>query len=124
VGLKTKRTGEHKTRLCLNGSAQVQGVDFDQAFLAALRQSSICVLMAIRAHKGLNLNARRHDLVAAFLQGTLLKDELVFMRQPPGRNEKGLDHVPRVYIVHKPIYGLKQAGRRFQKDFFAWLTAH
>ena len=47
-------------------------------FSLTLRHSSIRVLMAIRAQLG--LRASRHDLVAAFLQGSLQENELIFMR--------------------------------------------
>ena len=43
------------------------------------------------------------------------------MKHPPGHTEVGTDGKDKVYLVQKPIYGLKQAGRRFQRDFFAWL---
>jgi len=116
---KTKRDGRRKARLCLNGASQQEGVDYDQTYLSTLRHSSVCVLIAIQARLG--LKSRRHDLVAAFLQGSLLDDEIVFMKYPPGHTEVGADGKDKVYLVQKPIYGLKQAGRRFQRDFFAWL---
>ena len=43
------------------------------------------------------------------------------MKHPPGHTEVGTDGKDKVYLVQKPIYSLKQAGRRFQCDFFAWL---
>jgi len=43
------------------------------------------------------------------------------MKYPPGHTEVGTDGKDKVYLVQKPIYGLKQAGRRFQRGFFAWL---
>ena len=119
---KTKRDGCRKARLCLNGASQQEGVDYDKtySYSSTLRHSSVRVLIAIQARLG--LKSRRHDdLVAAFLQGSLLDDEIVFMKYPPGHTEVGTDGKDKVYLVQKPIYGLKQAGRRFQRDFFAWL---
>jgi len=116
---KTKRDGRRKARLCLNGARQQEGVNYDQTYSSTLRHSSVRVLIAIQARLG--LKSRRHDLVAAFLQGSLLDDEVVFMKYPPGHTEVGTDGKDTVYLVQKPIYGLKQAGRRFQHDFFAWL---
>ena len=40
------------------------------------------------------------------------------MSLPPGYGEKDEDGNSKVYCVLKPLYGLKQAGRRFQRDFF------
>ena len=114
-----KRDGPRKARLCLNGASQQEGVNYDQTYSSTLRHSSVRVLIAIQARLG--LKSRRHDLVAAFLQGSLLADEIVFMKYPPGHTEVGADGKDKVYLVQKPIYDLKQAGRRFQRDFFAWL---
>ena len=116
---KTKRDGRRKARLCLNGASQQEGVDYDQTSSSTLRHSSVRVLIAIQARLG--HKSRRHDLVAAFLQGSLLADKIVFMKYPPGHTEVGADGKDKVYLVQKPIYGLKQAGRRFQRDFFTWL---
>jgi len=117
---KIKRDGYFKAHLCLNGASQREGIDYDQTFKSTLRHSSLRVLMAIQARLG--LNSCRHDLVAAFLQGSLQQDELVFMRYPQGYQQLGADGKPRVFLVQKPVYGLRQAGRRFQCDFFAWLV--
>jgi len=114
-----KRDGPRKARLCLNGASQQEGVNYDQTYSSTLRHSSVRVLIAIQARLG--LKSRRHDLVAAFLQGSLLADEIVFMKYPPGHTEVGADGKDKVYLVQKPIYDLKQAGHRFQRDFFAWL---
>jgi len=43
------------------------------------------------------------------------------MKYPPGHTEVGTNGKDKVYLVQKPIYSLRQAGRRFQRDFFAWL---
>ena len=40
---------------------------------------------------------------------------------PPGHEVKGADCYPRVCIIKKPIYGMKQAGRRLQRKLFPWL---
>jgi len=58
----------------------------------------------------------------SYRQGSLQPTELIVMRFPPGYKTKGANGHQRVYLVQKPIYGLKQkqtrrqAGRRFQKD--------
>ena len=117
---KRKRDGCRKARLCLNGASQQEGVNYDQTYSSTLRHSSVRVLIAIQARLG--LKSRQHDLVAAFLQGSLLDDEIVFMKYQPGHTEVGTDGKDKVHLVQKPIYGLKQAGRRFQRDFFAWLN--
>ena len=52
--------------------------------------------MAIRARLG--MKACRHDLVAAFLQGQLQDDELIFMRMAPGY-EQSDNHATRPKVI-------------------------
>ena len=42
---------------------------------------------------------------------------------PPGYDEVGADGLSRICVVTKPIYGMAQAGRRWQRDLFAWLIS-
>ena len=53
----------------INGASQQEGVDYDQTYSSTLRHSSVRVLIAIQAR--LRLKSCQHDLVAAFLQGSL-----------------------------------------------------
>ena len=71
---------------------------------------------------------RRWDFVAAFLQGKLLEDEDVYCSMPPGY-ATGLDPSNPsgkgvVLKVNKPIYGMAQAGRRWQRTLFPYLVQH
>jgi len=57
------------------------------------------------------------------LQGSLLEGEVVYCPAPPGKEgEAGLgsDGLPRICKVNKPIYGMAQAGRRWQRSIFPW----
>jgi len=74
---------------------------------------------------------RRFDFVAAYLQGELLEGEVVYCCAPsgyhfapdgklhPGTAPNGM--APHVCRVVKPIYGMAQAGRRWQRTLFPWL---
>ena len=115
---KLKRDGTAKSRLCVDGSNQQYGIDYDQTHASTLRTSTLRVLGSIMAHLG--LSSRRYDLVAAYLQGDLEPGELIYLRQPPGHVVKGSDGLERVAVVQKPIYGMKQAGRRLQRKLFPW----
>eukprot|EP00965_Chrysotila_dentata_P062130 2058405-Pleurochrysis_carterae.AAC.1 len=66
---KTKRDGTKKARLCVQGYAQVAGVDFDQTFCAAMRGTSLRALASLAASMGMRM--RKWDFVAAYLQGEL-----------------------------------------------------
>ena len=60
-----------KSRLCVQGYRQVPGVDYDQTWCGAMRDTSLRVLSQLAANSG--MNTRRYDFVAAYLQGELLE---------------------------------------------------
>ena len=124
---KTKRDGTKKSRLCVQGCSQIPGVDYDQTHSATLRPTSLRILSALAAK--LNLNMRRWDFTSAFLQGSLLEGEIVYCSPAPGyedydedgNSRLGADGLPRIYRIEKPVYGMAQAGRRWQRGLFEWL---
>jgi hypothetical protein len=130
---KVKRNGKKKSRLCVQGCTQVAGVDFDQTFCAAMRSGSLRLLSAIAARSGLRMH--RWDFVAAYLQGNLEEGEVVYCSPPPGYGTAEVDGkvrlvplaeadgVARLCQVEKPVYGMAQAGRRWQRTIFPWLTS-
>ena len=62
---------------------------------------------------------RRWDFVAAYLQGELLDDEVVYCSMPPGYKTGLNPNSPTgegtCLRINKPIYGMAQAGRRWQR---------
>eukprot|EP00965_Chrysotila_dentata_P087688 2895032-Pleurochrysis_carterae.AAC.1 len=56
---KRKRSGALKARLCVQGCAQVHGVDYDQTFSATMRPTSLRSLAAIANSAGMSM--RRWD---------------------------------------------------------------
>eukprot|EP00965_Chrysotila_dentata_P043423 1443817-Pleurochrysis_carterae.AAC.3 len=98
---KRKRSGSLKVRLCVQGCAQVHGVDYDQTFCATLRPTSLCALASLAATNGMRM--RRWDFVAAYLQGELQSGQVVYCHAPPGYATMGADGRPRVCRVEKPI---------------------
>ena len=77
------------------------------------------MLTAVAARFGLSL--RRWDFASAYLQGVLEDGEVVYCLAPPGHATIGADGRPRICKVVKPIYGMAQAGRRWQRSLFPWL---
>ena len=116
---KVKRDGTAKSRLCVQGTTLQAGVDYDQAFSAALRYSSARGLFAYAARHGCRV--RSIDLVAAYLQGQFLEGESVYCHQAAGHVKLGADGQPLIARIEKPIYGIQQAGRRLQRVLFAWV---
>ena len=116
---KVKRDGTLKARLCVQGSSQRPGEDFDQTFCAAMRSTSLRILAA--ASVKLSLNMRRIDFVSAYLQGKLEEGEVVYCHMPEGYVTTNASGRARVLRIEKPVYGLAQAGRRWQRTLFPWL---
>ena len=98
-----------------------------------MRVASLRVLCAISARLGLKM--RRWDFVAAYLQGELEPGEVVYCTPPPGYSTALTDGkvrlvpsaqgdgVDRICRVEKPVYGMAQAGRRWQRTIFPWILA-
>ena len=116
---KVKRDGSLKSRLCVQGCRQVPGVDYDQTWCGAMRGTSLRVLSNLAANAGMRM--RRYDFVAAYLQGELLEGETVYCFPPPGYEHKGADGRNQICRILKPVYGMAQAGRRWQRSLFPWL---
>ena len=117
---KRKRSGTMKARLCVQGCSQQPGVDFDQTHCAAMRGTSLRLLSALAGKHGFLM--RRWDFVSAYLQGMLEDGEVVYCSPPPGPHSTlGSDGKQRVWRVNKPVYGMAQAGRRWQRSLFPWL---
>jgi Reverse transcriptase (RNA-dependent DNA polymerase) len=66
---------------------------------------TVRLLIALAAQEGWRLH--HMNVKSAFLNGEL--EEEVYVRQPPGFEEKGSEH--KVLKLHKALYGLKQAPR-------------
>eukprot|EP00965_Chrysotila_dentata_P240098 6203502-Pleurochrysis_carterae.AAC.2 len=118
---KRKRNGTLKARLCVQGYAQIPGVDFEQTFCATIRATSMRTLASLAARRGLSM--RRWDFVPAYLQGELESGEAVYCHPPPGYETTGSDGCTRVCRVIQPGYGMAQAGRRVQRSLFFWLKS-
>ena len=54
------------------------------------------------------MELQQFDVKAAYLNGKLTGDEVLFMHHPLGYNQGGTGHT--VLHLQKALYGLKQAG--------------
>ena len=79
-----------------------------------MRPTSLRMMAALSAKLGLNM--RRWNFVAAYLQGELEPGEITYCTMPTGYGIMGAGEQPRVRRVEKPIYGMSQAGRRWQRS--------
>lgn len=117
---KTKRDDNgdvvrHKARLVAKGCAQRYGVDYTETFSPVVRYTSIRLLIALAAQRGLRID--QMDAITAYLQGDL--DESIYTQQPDGFD----DGTGRVCHLRKAMYGLKQSGRQWNKCLDAALRS-
>ncbi|SGZ03956.1 BQ5605_C032g11034 [Microbotryum silenes-dioicae] len=115
---KTKRNalGEntgHKARLVAQGNRQRDGIDFTETFAPVARFSSIRSLLALAATNGLHVH--QADIDKAYLHGDL--DHDIWMTAPQGFDLPG----DKVLRLRHSIYGLKQAGRIWNRHIDASL---
>jgi len=95
-----------KARLVAQGFSQVPGIDYFDTFAPVARLASIRAVLAFAAAD--DLETGQIDIKGAYLNGELTDEEVIYMRQAPGYAEGKL-----VCRLRKPLYGLKQSGRRW-----------
>ncbi len=96
--------------------SQRPGFDFKETFAPTVRYSTIHIVLTLAALEDLEL--RSVDISHAYLNGTL--EEEIYMQQPEGFEVGGPDHVCR---LRKSLYGLKQAGRVWNKTLHSVLCS-
>jgi hypothetical protein len=92
-----------KARLVARGFTQTPGVDYKETFASVVKFSSIRMILAFAAQKGLTVY--QVDVKSAFLNGSL--EESIYMEQP-SEFDDGSGHV---LDLLRALYGLKQASR-------------
>jgi hypothetical protein len=112
-----------KSRFCICGYSQIQGVNFDRAFSATMRATSFRVLMALSSQ--LKLRVEHVDVTSAFTQAEL--DDVDLWCEPP----KGFEEyetingkrVSKVLKLRKALYGAKQSARLWQLTLRKYLLS-
>jgi transposase InsO family protein len=109
--IKRKSDGtvdKYKARLVARGFTQVYGVDYFDTYSPVAKMASFRTILALAARYDWDIES--FDFNGAYLNGTLNDDEEIYMQEPPGYETQGEHSVKR---LHKSLYGLKQAGRKW-----------
>lgn len=95
----------YKARLVAKGFKQRYGLDYEDTFSPVVKAATIRLVLSLAVSN--NWSICQLDIQNVFLHGVLEED--VFMRQPPGFEDRQLPHY--VCKLDKSLYGLKQAPR-------------
>jgi hypothetical protein len=122
--IKTDAEGKpiaHKARLVAQGFSQIQGVHFFETYSPVAKLASTRMVLAIAAQ--LDLEIHQIDVVSAYLNGELDDGEIIYMKEPPGfaESESG-DGGGWLLRLLRPLYGLKQSGRKWYEKFSRIMT--
>jgi hypothetical protein len=99
----------YKARLVAQGYSQKPGIDYFDTYAPVAKLASIRTVLAVAAREDWEI--QQMDIKSAYLNGEFEDGEVIYMRQPPLHPKLGSEHL--VARLLKPIYGLKQAGRRW-----------
>ena len=97
----------HKVRIVARGFAQKEGVNYQEVFALVTNLKSVRIIMALVAKYDLELD--QMDITGTYLNGKL--EEELYMHPPEGVNIK----LGYCWQLHRSLYGLKQAGRTWNK---------
>jgi transposase InsO family protein len=108
---------KYKARWVAQGFTQKYGIDYNETFAPVARFDSIRAILSLVAHHDWELH--QMDVRTAYLHGEL--EEEIYMKQPTGFTKPGTEGM--VCRLNKSLYGLRQAGRVWNKRIDVELKA-
>ena len=101
----------HKARFVAKGFSQIPSLDYGETFSPTARVTSIRMLCQMAVQE--NLEISQLDVKSAYLNANIDVD--IFMEQPEGFEVYDGNGSKFVLKLNKSLYGLKQAGRMWNK---------
>ena len=128
--LKTNELGEivrAKSRLVAKGYRQIQGTDYDETSSPVAGSNTLRILLALAALT--KASVTQYDVKTAYLHGIIdseiyieVPTELVPLLNHLQFTDSPLDETkPPIFKLNKGLYGLKQAGRIWNKRITSML---
>jgi hypothetical protein len=114
--IETQEIYKRKARLNFNGSTMVQGEHYDESYAPVVTWPATRYFLAQSILRG--WKTRQMDFVLAYTQAGVERDDL-YMEIPKGVSIDGTDS--KLYVLHmkQNLYGMKQAGRVWNKHLVA-----
>lgn len=109
-----------KARLVVDGSRQIEGIDFGDSWAPVAQYATVRVVLATAAVEDYHIH--QMDVDTAFLQSPV--DEDVYVEAPQGYQKYGPNGERLVYKLHKSLYGLKQSPRNWNLTIHEWLREY
>ncbi|CAI7779783.1 unnamed protein product [Closterium sp. NIES-54] len=106
-----------KARYVARGFSPRQGVDYFQTFSPTPKMTTLRVLLHVAAQRDYELHSL--DFITTFLQGSLHKE--IWLRRPPGFT--GTFPADTQWSLRRPVYGLRQAPRKWHNTLRTTLAA-
>ena len=105
VKMKQGKVDRYKSRLVVDGSKQVPGIDYKDSFAPVVKYTTLRIFLAIAAVYSMQVH--QLDVESAFIYAPLV--EVVYMHPHPAMN------IPRGHCIRllKSLYGLRQSPRNW-----------
>ena len=109
---------KYKARFVAKGYGQVYGSDYCETFAPTAKLTTIRASLALAAHRGDTVH--QIDVKSAYLNAKI--SEEIYLEQPQGFERTGPDGRQMYCRLRKSLYGLKQAGREWNRMLDSWLV--